>query len=470
MNKNIRKKKYNIAFIVSFIINVMLVVCLAVSLLFQDTTIVLNSEKALFDEAYEVIESKWYNGSGEDIDFESNSIEGLVDGLGDAHSSYLTVEEAATFNDSVSGTYVGIGVGFHMLETGGMITRVYEETPSSELGLEVGDIIMEADGTSLEGLTSDEVVDLIRGEEGTYVTLTILRGTEEFSVDVPREDVDISTEYEIRTYNGTLFGYIEITTFGTSTSSEVEAALQVFEATGVETLVIDLRDNGGGYLSAASDILDLFIEAGDPIYQMQGNSGPAEVTYATNCTKYHFDSGYILINESSASASELVTTSLQDMLDYTIVGTTSYGKGTAQTQYQLSDGSILKYTYARWLSANGQYIDEVGIIPDVEVENLDISNISTADLTTDLSEDMVDTGVLALQKMLVILGYDVDRQDGYFSESTKEALEAFEADYGLEVDGVYSNADHHYLIGRTMICIQDDANDLQYKAVLTMLN
>ncbi len=426
-------------------------------------TIVDKDEDNLLQEVYEIIDEDWYNARGEELNIDEAAIDALLGSINDPHTSYLTQEEALDFNNDVSGTYEGIGVGFHTVDSGAMIVRVYEHTPSEEVGLQAGEIITAVDGTSLAGKNDDEIKELVRGPEGTSVELTLVSGSTNRTVTVERRALDISVTAEVREVDGIKYGYVEITTFGLDTASALENALKEFEQQGITTLVIDVRDNGGGYLVAAQEILDLFIEKGETIYQLQGADGPPEETKASGGTKYRFENSYILMNENSASASELTAGSLQEKANFTLIGSSTFGKGTAQTQATLSDGSVVKYTYASWLTANGKTIEGVGLTPDIEVDNASLDGIMIEEFEQALEVDSVHDAIESMQSMLKILGYDVDRTDGYFSNSTKEALMQFEKDAKIEENGKYDVTDQAYLVSYFMIHANEDENDLQYR-------
>lgn len=430
-----------------------------------DTKKVSNSNTTILDEAYQTLEESWYNTTDEKVDIGHNAILGLVDSL-DPHTAYWTPKEATSFNQAVDGNYEGIGVAYRMVSTGAMVTKVYAKSPALEAGMQVGDIITKAGDTELSDKSSDDVKDLIRGKVGTNVQLTLLRGDKTIEASVERRSLEISVNYDVRESNGKKFGYIEITTFGSTTGTEVASALETFTNQGVGTLVFDFRGNTGGYLVTAKDILNLFFKEGEVIYQMQAKEGPADKVTAEDGKKYAFSEGYVLVNGETASASEIVAGALQEKLGYKLVGSKTYGKGTAQTQKELSDGSILKYTYAKWLTPKGVCVNGKGLTPDSEVNNVDISNIVTEDIKEPLQYDTVHVSVIAMQKMLSILGYPVDRSDGYFSNQTKEALQQFEKDHGLTVNGIYDNNDHQMLISQVLIFINDSKNDMQYAKLL----
>lgn len=422
----------------------------------------------VLQEVYDILEANWLN-LNDDIDLKSKAISGLVDGLGDVHSSFLTNDQSQEFNQAVNGNYEGIGVSFSQVSAGALVINVFDYSPAQEAGLQVGDIIMEVDSVSLEGATTDEIRDLVRGEPGTEVKLTILRNNEQMPFTVTRGALSTAVEYEVREHDNIKYGFIEITTFGNRTAIEVEEALQEFEEQRVTNIVLDLRGNGGGYLTAAIGILELFFDEGAVLYQMQQKNGPAEKITAKSSNKYTFINGYVLVNGSTASASEMVAGAMQEELGYQLIGQQTFGKGSAQTQTTLSDGSVLKYTYAQWMTPNGNAIEGVGLTPDIEVKNHDIAEITTEAINEPLHVDQVDSKIMGMQKMLRILGYDVDRVDGYFSNQTEESLKQFQSDNHMVNDGVYNNDNQLALIGQTLIYINQDENDLQYKRLLDVL-
>lgn len=472
-----QKPKKKKSFFIETVIIVVIIASLAIGFVAgyftrgnSSKTTAKSNKTSLIDEAYEELNENWFNSTAnEDVDIAHNAVSALALGLGDIHTEFWSAKEAATFNEGVDGNYVGIGVGYKVVSQGAMIMTVYDKSPAQDAGLHVGDIITKKEDVSLAGKEADEIKELIRGKSGTSVTISYLRKGKETEVSVKRADLDTSVVYEIRESNDKKFGYIQLTTFGTTTGKEVEVALQHFKEANLDTLVLDLRDNGGGYLTAAQDILNLFVKSGEVIYQMQSKDGPVQKTKATGDQKYNFVNGYILVNGSTASASELVSGALQELCNYKLVGSKTYGKGTAQTQKELSDGSILKYTYAKWMTPKGNWIDKQGLIPNIEVKEIDTSDITTTELKEEYQVDQVSDVVKSMQKMLKILGYEVDREDGYFSNQTKVALETFEKKQGLTVNGVYNNEDHLQLIAETMLFISDSKNDLQYAKLMELI-
>ncbi|MFQ6792552.1 MAG: S41 family peptidase [Thomasclavelia sp.] len=427
------------------------------------------NENSVINEAYQILEDNWYNTSDEDVDIQGNTIAALVASLGDKHSEYFTFDEAKAFNQSVDGNYVGIGVVQRAVSQGSIIIEVYDNTPAKKAGLQVGDIICGVDGKDVAGKDVSEISNLVRGNENTSVTLTVLRNNEKIDIKVNRENIDSAVSSEIRTNNNKQFGYVQINTFGTTTAKDLKAALETFSEANLDTLVIDLRDNGGGYLVAAQDVLSLFFEKDKLLFQMESKSGSVEKYYADDSETYNFINGYILVNGDTASASEVVAGALQEQLGYKLVGDQTYGKGTAQTQKQLSDGSVLKYTYARWLLPSGKWINGEGLTPDYNVSNVDTSEITSKSLETDLQYDSVASQVAAMQKMLNCLGYPCDRDDGYFSSQSETALKQFEQDNHLNVDGIYSDSDRQILEAKVLIYASAFENDYQYQKLMELV-
>ena len=455
---------------------VCMIVCLAVGFVsgyVAKKTVPTNSTsknaESIIDEAYEILDEAWLNPNDKDVDIKGNTITALVESLGDMHSSYFTYEESKTYNQSVDGNYEGIGVAQRTVSEGTMVMQVYKNSPAEKSGLQVGDIITGVDGNSVAGKSADEISDLIRGEANTKVKLTIIRNTEQQEVEVERANVDSAVTSEIRDNDGKKFGYVKINTFGSTTADDIEAALQTFTDEKIDTLVLDLRDNGGGYLTAATDVLSLFMKEDKLLFQMETKNGAIEKYKAKDCQKYNFINGYILVNGNTASASEVVAGALQEKMNYKLVGDQTYGKGTAQTQKQLSDGSVLKYTYAKWLLPSGTWINGKGLTPDYSVSNTDTSGIYTKALETDMGYDSVGTAIASMQKMLSILGYDCGRNDGYFSQQSVEALKQFEQANNLTVDGIYTNSDRQKLEAAVIMYANSENNDYQYKKLMELI-
>lgn len=419
----------------------------------------------MFDGVYSIIEENWVNATGEDVDLQTAAISGFLNQLPDPHTTYFSQEDLETFTSNVDGSFAGIGVTFSMRQSGGYISSVMQETPASEAGLEPGDLIVEVDGTSIEGMTANEVKELVVGKEGTNVEIAVLRDNVKKIFTITRKRIDSSVTYEIRE---DAIGYLDINTFGTLTDQSIEKALKYFKNNHIDTIVIDLRDNTGGYLSSVQNVLSLFLKKDTLLFSIQEKTGPALQYKSLNDHHYTFNKGYILINNNTASASEVMAGALSEQLDYQLVGKTTYGKGTAQTTMMLTDLTSIKYTYAKWLLPSGNCINGVGLEPDVKIDDLELSDyfIINFDQPKTIAYDVVSSDVASMQLMLETIGYNPIRTDGYFDKNTENLLKQFEEDYDLEIDGKLSKEDYMALEGALVSYYSDLSHDKWYQYIL----
>ena len=292
---------------------------------------------------------------------------GLVNAAGDPYTYYLTKEEAVEFNKSLNGE-VGAGVGVEMAERDGWVKvlRTTPDNPAREAGILAGDIIYKVDGEVVTDLTTEEIANLVRGEAGTSVELTVVRGNEELTFTLVREEINNVSAYIDYRDNAAI---LTITRFDENTGQLVSELAQEAVDHSVSKIILDLRGNGGGYVSAAKDVLSLWID-GKLILEQKSNDGLYnERTYADRGKAILASiPTIVLTNAATASASEIVAGALQDYGLATIIGETSYGKGSVQSLINLSDGSLLRVTIAKWYTPNGQNINGDGIEPDLVVE------------------------------------------------------------------------------------------------------
>lgn len=305
-----------------------------------------------------------------DIDEEEmwNSIyKGLMSGTGDIYSEYMTEEEYKEYQETLEGSYSGIGIQMTNDDTGNIrIVTVYKDTPAYEAGLQVGDYIASADDVSLLGESSSYAVSFIRGPEGTSVQLGIIRDGSEFYVDVKRATIEMV--YVTNRMIGDDIGYINISEFETNTYDQFAKAMKEMEEEGMKGLILDLRQNPGGLVSEAVQIADDLLPKCQVIYTMNRRGERSSYDSDARCTDIPL---VVLVDEYSASSSEILTVALKDNERADIVGTTSYGKGIVQILIPLNDGSLYKYTYAEYFSSKGTKIHGVGITPDYVVEPME---------------------------------------------------------------------------------------------------
>lgn len=322
----------------------------------------LETLRGLIDEVY------LHSDEISDDELKEFLIKGYVSGLGDPYSVYYDKEETDSLFESTEGKFSGIGVSITQdSETGAMtFVNVYEEGAGAEAGFQAGDILYKIDGEDVTGQDLNNVVAKIKGEEGTQIEITVLRGEnmEEYTATATRKVVEVHTvEHEM---NSDGIGYIRITEFDSVTYDQFASALEDLEAQGMTGLVIDLRDNPGGNLDTVCDILDLILPEGT-IVSTKDKNGEGETYTSDEEHKLEIPLS-VLTNGNSASASEIFAGAVQDYGVGTLVGTTTFGKGIVQQIFPLTDGTSIKLTISEYFTPKGRNIHGTGIDPDVEVE------------------------------------------------------------------------------------------------------
>ncbi len=306
---------------------------------------------------------------------ESGTINGMLAAtLDDPYTRYMDPQAFRQVQIDVQGEYGGIGIMVGIKDGKLTIIAPFEGTPGYEAGLRPGDRIVSIDGRPTERMSLDEAVSLMRGPEGTSIALGIQRGEgEPFEVEVVRNTIQVPSVTEVRYFEkGTLedqeypVGYIRLQRFSERTEEELFDALDRLYSAQPAGLILDLRDNPGGTLSAAIDVANAFLPDG-PILHIVGRDGAKRTVYAFPVKKYPLQPMVVLVNEYTASASEIVSGALQDRGVAKLVGMTTFGKGLVQTVVPLRDGSALSLTSARYQTAGGRFIHETGIVPDLVV-------------------------------------------------------------------------------------------------------
>lgn len=325
-----------------------------------------------FLEVYSSVVNNYYEevDTTEMID---TALDAMLEYLGDNYTTYLNSDQTAELEEKLAGSYQGIGISFSISQETGepTIASITKNSPAEKAGLLANDVLVSVDGVSLAGKSSEEIKNMIRNSSKSSVTLVISRNGTEMTFNVNIENVeDVNISYEL--IENTNIGYLQIDSFTKTISNQVNNALTDLENQGMQKLIIDLRNNGGGYLESAEDTANLFLEKGKLIYSLENKEAKADYYDETNAHKTY--PIVVLLNENSASASEILAAALKDSYNYgvTFVGTTSYGKGLVQQTYDLSDGSMAKYTSARWLRPNGECINGIGLKPDYEIQKEDI--------------------------------------------------------------------------------------------------
>lgn len=294
------------------------------------------------------------------------AIAGMYNYLEDDYSVYLSKDTTDNFQEQLNGRYTGIGVEITLNDNKEIIiNQVFSDSPASEAGLKKGDILLKLDDVSLKDKEFNYVSDTIKNGKKDKYTLTYKRNGREYKATITRRDVTIDSVTS-KTYDNV--GYIKIDTFSMTTSELVKKSLDKF-GKNVKSLIIDLRGNTGGYLNSAYNTAALFLNKGNVVYQLKNKEGKVTKYKAEQSQYRAFDEIVIIINSSSASASEVLTLALKGNLNVKTVGVKSFGKGTVQETDVLSSGAMVKYTSGYWLGPNGESINEKGIEPDYEVKD-----------------------------------------------------------------------------------------------------
>lgn len=332
----------------------------------------LDLDLSHYEDVWETVIDRYLDVSN--IDSENiidGSIKGMVKALDDPYSSYMNSEETQMFMSDLDSELEGIGAVLGMSDKGVVVETPLKGSPAESAGVETGDIIVEVDSQDIQDLELLEVVKLIRGESGTLVTLGIMREGEDdlLEIEITRDQITLdSVTFEKQ---DDLF-YISINQFSDDTLKEFQNATSEALLSGARGIILDLRFNGGGYLESAVHILGEFLDNESAAVQMVGKTPEFSKTIFTSGPSRLANLPVaVLINRASASAAEIVAGTLQDFGKAVIIGETSYGKGTIQDVVPFSDGSTLRITIAKWLTAKGQDINKHGITPDLEVEITD---------------------------------------------------------------------------------------------------
>lgn len=321
----------------------------------------INGDDALkeFLEVYDNVSNNYY----QEVDRKSmlkEAISAMLKYLGDNYTTYMSKEETNTLDESLAGQYWGIGVVIQ----GRNIVKVLDKSPALSAGILAGDEIIKVNNEDVTNKESNEIVKMIKGGNNE-VSVTVLRDGKEISLTMQLSKLNIPA-ISAEIIEGTNIGYIGLGIFSSTVAEQVKEQLDKFKESNINGLIIDLRGNSGGYLSAATDISNMFIEQGKPIYSLETKSGKSTIK---DTTKDKLDyKVVVLIDNGTASASEILAAALKDSYGAVLVGVKSFGKGKVQQTVRLSDGSMAKYTTAKWYTPNDVCIDGVGISPDYEVE------------------------------------------------------------------------------------------------------
>lgn len=420
-----------------------------------------------FSQVLDIMDSQWFFADQIDGDIDERltdqALKGMTANEEDIHSEYMSKQEIEDFTQSINRNFVGIGVQFRSTDDGlHLVTRVLPDSPAEKAGVQAGDIIHAVDGTVVDNKTADEIKELVQGEKGTAVSIDFIREGKTVTLHIIRDEVSSTVYSSIRNDDT---GYLNIQNFGNSTAAEVQRSLDEFREKGVTKLIIDLRDDGGGYLDALKGVVDCFLPKNTVFLKRVYSDGTTDEMKTGGGTYTSFGPIVLLVNENTASAAEAFTMAMkEERNDVTIVGTTTYGKGTVQVTQYFDDGSAIKYTNSKWTSPHDVWVNGVGITPDETVKLHDVlylpySNMEEGEV---IRFDTVSDKVKEAQTSLDFLGYEVSRQDGYFDESTREALQQFESDNDLTNSDDLTAEVYEALLSKVVVKWNtDESADLQ---------
>ncbi len=420
-----------------------------------------------FEEALETIyENYYYNSDITKEKLYEMALSGMLGSL-DKYSEFIPKSETEEFYNLVNNVYVGIGVVLAVEDKKTKIERVIDEGPASKAGVKVNDIIKEIDGKDVNDLSLVEIAKMCRGESGTTVEIVFIRNDAELTLKIVREKVQLKAAWEedISSYlkdvdkeKSSKIGMIVIDSFTETVHEEIEQIMNSFEERGIKNVIVDLRDNSGGYIHSAVKSSEFFTGTCYAVILKDNKGGFQKYISADRKEGRNI---VAIINENSASATEFVAQAIRED-GGTLVGEKTYGKGVAQTLFTMEDGSELKLTTYSFYSGEDVQIDKVGVEPDIKVEMPKyVKNVSKFHFGDSYDE------VLDLEKNLTYLGYDVGVPDKYYGAKTVKAVKDIQANNGLYSYGVcdYTTQDmiNKLVMDKVMV------DDVQLKTALKQL-
>ncbi|NGQ95683.1 PDZ domain-containing protein [Brevibacillus sp. SYP-B805] len=423
-------------------------------------------------EAFEIIKREYIQNVPNDKLVEG-AIDGMIKTLDDPYTDYMSPEAAEQFNESLDSTFQGIGAEVTMQNGRVTIVSPFKGSPAEKAGLKPNDQILSVNGESLEGLDLYQAVQKIRGPKGSKAVLKVLRsGVEEpLTIVCIRDEIPIETVYsEVITQDGMKFGKIEITQFSAETAKHFAEQLDKLEKQGIKGLVIDVRGNPGGYLLAVKEIGQLLIpHQGTIVKIVYGDNAKGEEEIRSTLDKAKPYPIVMLVDNGSASASEILAGAMRDSGGYKLVGEKTFGKGTVQNTVEMKDKSQIKLTIAKWLTPKGEWIHKKGIEPDYKVDQPAFFKAAPLPQDKVLQRDMAGAEVKNLQVILEGLGLGPGRSDGYFDARTEDAVKRFQAGKKLPVTGKVDQKTAAAIQEAILAEIRNQKNDKQLQKALQVL-
>ena len=427
-----------------------------------------NEELKKLELVYNTLVNGYVDKNISKEDLINGALKGMAEATGDPYTNYLVNDETAAIDETMTGSFGGIGAELRSENNRVIISNTREGTPAQKIGLQENDAILKVNGEDMEGKSISYVVSKVRGEVGTDVTLTIQRGTQELEVKITRAKIAIETVKGTVDSTDATIGHVQINSFAKNTAKEVEKAVTDLREKGVKKFIFDVRYNPGGLLDQAIMIANMFVDEGKTILNVENRDGQIKSYKASkDYGTFKITEPYVLlVNEGSASASEILAAALKESADAKLIGKKTYGKGTVQSVIEVGDNAELKYTIAKWLTPNKTWIHKTGIEPTEEVSMPDYYNITIIDTREVVKEGAVSDNVKTIETILKGLGYDVTA-DGYFDSKTTEAVKEFQKSKSLSETGEVDEKTGTALMSAIRDALK--ANDTQYKAAVKAL-
>ncbi len=440
----------------------------------------MSDQERRFHDVFDHLRDNHYKQLDED-DFWDGAIRGLFDTLDDPYSRYFSEEEYEQYRSSLGESFVGIGVTVENVDDNIVVRKVWSGSPAERGGIRTGDIVTHVDGVDHTDKSFLETILAVQGEEGTEVEIGVKRlgVAETLFLTMTREEIPNPTvEHHTIETDTIKLGYIKVNSFGTETAGRFKLALSEMEAQGIEGLIIDLRDNSGGSLQTVLELMRVFlIDDGNPLFTTESYTRgvPTTTEYQGGAAEPKPYDIITLINEHSASASEVFASAMKQHGGYEVIGMPSFGKGTMQTPHSTTalGGDELHVSTGIWRTANGTWVnkdggDQKSVMPTIEVEQnpyFAAHNIFV-DAGEVLGFDQVDPQIAHAQSILNALGYGDIRTDSYFDQDTEDAVMAFQAAHDLDATGAIDATTAQALTEAFLNYRNDRANDDQYQAAI----
>lgn len=348
----------------------LLIVTIFVTLIISTITgfvvykVISSNELIKLESSYNKIKNEYYSDINKE-ELENAAIDGMMKYLNEKYSLFMDQEETSSLNNKLEGNYDGIGIEIGIINSKIMVLNVYDNTPASIAGLKINDELVKVEDLVIDGSTSlKDVTNLIKNKKSVRLSIKRDNEVKEFNINIKKIEKPVVTK-KIFEKNNKKVGYIYLSTFSENAGTQVKETLKKLDEENIDSLIFDVRSNTGGYLTSVTEILNLFLKKGHLMYSLE-EKDKKKMYYDTTKEEYDKDV-VVLIDRKTASASEILASSLKESYGATIVGTTSYGKGKVQNTYKLSKDTMLKYTTAKWYTPSGNSIDEVGITPGIYV-------------------------------------------------------------------------------------------------------